>query len=70
MPNLKEMTTAELKKYLSENRKDDDAFSEALGELLSRNRDGKTYPANLSFEEVGRIMQEKLDEIQQKNSSD
>ena len=30
------MTPTELKKYLSEHRNDDEKFSEALGELMSR----------------------------------
>ena len=34
--NLKQMTPTELKKYLSEHRNDDEKFSEALGELMSR----------------------------------
>ncbi|MGK7892295.1 MAG: hypothetical protein AB4372_01245 [Xenococcus sp. (in: cyanobacteria)] len=36
MTNLTQMTIAQLKHYLSENRSDDDKFSEALGELLKR----------------------------------
>ncbi len=35
MPNLDEMTTLELKQYLSKHRNNDEAFSEALGELLN-----------------------------------
>lgn len=67
MANLKEMTISELKKYLSAHRNDDQAFSEAMGELLSRNRDSKRYPANMSSEEVGLAIQEKLQQIKQKD---
>lgn len=65
--NLKNMTVSELKKYLSDNRKNDEAFSEALGELLSRNHDSQVYPANMSSEEIGKIIQEKINKIQQEN---
>lgn len=34
--DLNDMTNAELKQYISENRNDDEAFSAALGVLLSR----------------------------------
>lgn len=61
MPNLREMSDAELKQYLSAHRNDDVAFSEALGELMSRNRDTVRYPANLPLEEIERIIKEKLD---------
>ncbi len=64
MSNLKEMTVTELKKFLAENRNDDQKFSEALGELLSRNPNRKKYPADQSFEEVGKIIQEKIKESQ------
>ncbi|ACK70289.1 conserved hypothetical protein [Gloeothece citriformis PCC 7424] len=67
MANLKDMTLSELKKYLSDHRNDDEAFSEAMGELLSRNRNSKIYPANMSSEEVGRVIQEKIQQIQQKD---
>ncbi len=62
MYNLKEMTVTELKKIMAENRNDDHKFSEALGELLSRNPNRKKYPAEQSFEEVGKIIQEKIRE--------
>ena len=47
---------------MAENRNDDQKFSEALGELLRRNPNRKKYPANQSFEEVGKIIQEKIKE--------
>lgn len=62
MPNFKEMSIAQLKEYLSTHRDDDEAFSEALGELISRNRGAVRYPANLPLEEVGRIVREKLNQ--------
>lgn len=34
--SYKEMTPAQLKQYLSEHRNDDEKFSAALGELMSR----------------------------------
>ncbi len=64
MYNLKEMTVTELKEFMAENRNDDQKFSEALGELLSRNPNRKKYTANQSFEEVRKIIQEKIKESQ------
>ncbi|GAA6619004.1 DUF6887 family protein [Scytonema sp. NUACC26] len=63
MPNFKEMSVAELKEYLSAHRDDDEAFSEALSELMTRNRGAVRYPANLPLEDVGRIIQEKLNQV-------
>ncbi len=48
--NLKEMTIVQLKQYLSSHRDNDEAFSEALGELINRNRDAVRYPADLYCE--------------------
>ena len=64
MSNFKEMTVTELKRFLAENRNNDQKFSEALGELLSRNPNRQKYPANQSFEEFGKIIQEKIKESQ------
>jgi predicted CopG family antitoxin len=63
MPNLKEMSVAELKEYLSTHRNNDEAFSEALGELVARNRGAVRYPANLPLEDMERIIQEKLNQV-------
>ncbi|KYC40916.1 hypothetical protein WA1_25205 [Scytonema hofmannii PCC 7110] len=63
MPNFKEMSIAELKEYLSTHRHDDKAFSAALGELITRNRGALRYPANLPLEDVGKIIQEKLNQV-------
>lgn len=62
MTNLKEMSIAELKEYLSVHRDDDEAFSEALGELISRNFGAVRYPANLSLVEMERILTQKLNQ--------
>lgn len=35
-PDLNEMTNAELRHYISENRNDDEAFSAALGVILEQ----------------------------------
>ena len=63
MSNLKEMTDAELKQYLSEHRNNDDVFSEALSELLSRNPNAKRYPADMLPEEMDRIIREQLESL-------
>lgn len=68
MSNLKEMNIPELKKYLSDNRNNDEIFSEALGELISRNPNRKRYPADMTFEEIGQVIGEKLDQIKQESS--
>ncbi|PSB02578.1 DUF6887 family protein [Merismopedia glauca] len=62
MFNLKEMSNAELKQYLATHRNDDDAFSEALQELMSRSRDRVRYPANLPLEEMEKLIAEKLNQ--------
>lgn len=63
MPNLKEMSIVQLKQYLSSHRDDDEAFSEALGELINRNRDTVRYPADLPLPEMERIIREKLNQV-------
>lgn len=65
MPNLAEMTDAELKQYLSDNRNDGDAFSSALSELINRHSDTKRYPADMPLEAIERVIREK---IEKKNS--
>lgn len=61
MPNLKEMTNAELKQFLSANRNNDEPFSEALSELLNRNSGAQRYPANMPPEEIEQVIREHLD---------
>jgi len=63
MTDLKQLTVKELKQFISEHRRDDEKFSAALSELLSRDLDGVVYPANMPMEEVQRILQEKLTEV-------
>lgn len=65
MQNLSEMTTTQLKQYLSENRNDEEAFSAALQVLISRrdpNAARQPYPFDLDdpISEVEAIFKEKL----------
>jgi len=60
MANLKKMSVAELKEYLKVHRNDDEAFSQALEELISRNQGAIRYPANLPLSDMERIIREKL----------
>lgn len=62
MSNLKDMSITELKEYLSSHRHNDEAFSAALAELMSRNRKAVRYPANLAPTEMERIIREKLNQ--------
>ena len=63
MTDLKQMTTAELKQYLSDHRRDDDKFNEALGELLNREPNPTIYPADMPPEEMERVIREKINEV-------
>jgi len=64
MKNFKDMTKEELKQYLSEHRREDENFSEALGELLSRrNPNAKRYPAGMSEEKIKQVIEEKISHI-------
>ncbi|MBA3920796.1 MAG: hypothetical protein H0X31_03415 [Nostocaceae cyanobacterium] len=60
MANLKKMSVAELKEYLKVHRNDDEAFSQALEELISRNQGAIRYSANLPLSDMERIIREKL----------
>ena len=60
MTNLTQMTVTELKRYLSENRSDDDKFSEALAELLKRDPNPVIYSKDTPLEEQERIFMEKI----------
>jgi hypothetical protein len=64
MIDLKQMTSPQLKQYLSEHRTDEDKFSEALSELLSRDPNPTVYPANLPLEELDTILREKIQRTQ------
>lgn len=62
-PDLHQMTTVELKKYLSDNRNDDDAFSTALAVIMSRqDPNAPNYPAPTGFNDprVKEIIESKL----------
>jgi hypothetical protein len=60
MTDLTQMTVTELKHYLSENRSDDDKFSEALAELLKRDQNPVIYSKDMPLEEQERIFMEKI----------
>ncbi|NES19774.1 MAG: hypothetical protein F6K41_12805 [Symploca sp. SIO3E6] len=60
MTDLTKMTVAELKQYLSENRSDDDKFSEALQELLRREPNPVIYSKDMPLAEQERIFMEKI----------
>ena len=60
MTDLTQMTIAELKHYLSENRSDDDKFSEALAELLNRDPNPVIYSKDMPLEEQERIFMGKI----------
>lgn len=62
MADLKQMTTAQLKQYLSEYRRDDDKFSEVLSELLNRDPNPTIYPADMPIEEMERVIKEKIEQ--------
>ncbi len=66
--HLKELTKSQLKQYISEHRKEDELFSQALNELMSRDLSPIIYPANLSTSEIERIFSEKFRQSQQKDS--
>jgi cephalosporin-C deacetylase-like acetyl esterase len=61
MADLTQMTVTELKNYLSENRSDDDKFSEALAELLKRNPNPVIYSKDMPLEEQERIFRKKIE---------
>ena len=66
MSNFQEMTVVQLKQFLSDNRNNDEIFSEALGELLSRNPERQRYQADMSPEEIGQVIREKIQQIREK----
>ncbi len=63
-PNLSEMTNAELKRYISEHRNNQEAFRAALEVLISRRNPAnrQPYPFDLTNpeSEVEAIFREKL----------
>ncbi len=62
---LEEMTNSELRRYLSENRNDENAFSQALELLMSRRKNTTKYPSPLSmpYDEVEAIFKNKIKQI-------
>ncbi len=60
MTDLTQMTVTELKHYLSENRRNDDKFSEGLTELLKRDTNPVVYSKDIPLEEQERIFMEKI----------
>ena len=61
-PDYQSMTRAELKQYVLNHRNDD----EALNELVSRRAPNTvTYPADLPTEEVRKLIEKKVEEVNQ-----
>jgi hypothetical protein len=65
MVNLKQMSKAELKQFISENRGDDDKFSQALRELLNRDPNPTIYPADMPLEDMEKVIREKIEQTKQ-----
>jgi hypothetical protein len=65
MVNFKEMSKAQLKQFLSENRRNDTQFSEALSELLNRDRNPIIYPADMPLEDMEKVIREKIEQMKQ-----
>ena len=61
--NLSELSKTELKQYLSNHRNNDEKFSEALQELMSRDQNPTWYPLT-DWEETGKIIKQKIDEME------
>jgi hypothetical protein len=68
MPNLSQMTFAELKRYLSEHRNDQEAFRAALEVLMSRRNPANRQPSPFELanpeSEVEAILKEKLKQVE------
>lgn len=60
--NLTELSKAELKQYLSDNRNDDEKFSAALQELMNRNSDAPVYPP-MNWEETRKVVEQKIRQV-------
>ncbi|MDJ0597237.1 MAG: hypothetical protein QNJ37_00095 [Crocosphaera sp.] len=62
---LEEMDNCELRRYLSENRNDENAFSQALGILMSRKQNTTKYPSplSMSYDEVEAIFKDKIKKL-------
>ena len=65
MTDLKKMSKAELKQYLSAHRNNDEAFSQGLEELMSRrDPNAKIYPYDMPPREVEAILREQIEKKQ------
>ena len=69
MQNLDQLTTSELKRYLSDHRNDEEEFRAALQVLISRrdpNAPRQPYPFDLDDpeSEVAAILREKLNQAE------
>lgn len=68
MPNLSQMTFADLKRYLSEHRNDQEAFRAALEVLMSRRNPANLQPSPFKLanpeSEVEAILKEKLKQVE------
>lgn len=60
MTDLTKLRITELKKYLSDNRNNEDKFSQALGELIKRDPNPIIYSKNMPLEEQEKIFMEKI----------
>ncbi|WP_287517837.1 DUF6887 family protein [Okeania sp. SIO2C2] len=60
------MNNTELRQYLSENRNDEEKFSQALELLMSRKTESFKYPlpSEIEIEEIEAIFQAKLNQKQ------
>ncbi|WP_041918485.1 DUF6887 family protein [Gloeocapsa sp. PCC 7428] len=61
MANIKEMTATELKQFLSVNRNNDEAFNEALSELINRSSTTQRYPADMTPEEIEQVIRKQIE---------
>ena len=61
--SLLEMSDTEIRQYLSENRHNEEAFSQALEVLMNRKRDNFKYPppSEMDAAEIEAIFKAKLD---------
>jgi len=68
MPDLSEMTTTELKRYISEHRNDVEAFQAAMEVLMSRRNPANRHPYPFDMEnpevEVEALLRERLNQLE------
>ena len=57
-PNYKEMSFAELRKYIVQHQDDEEARHEML--INRRNPNATVYPANMSAEEMDKVLKQKI----------